>query len=241
MRHLLAGTALLTMSTIAQAQSELPDPLRIAIEENEIPPTFTFDIERTSTDTGEDGETRTGYARVDLSAPEFKQITPAHLINPDRPGSSFSALSGIESTIENGIWCSGLITTPPDPEDVEVISEDTDTITYQFKPGIPEDADGPEKKMTKRMLTTVVISREDPAILSYEQHLTKPVTLYVVAKIKAVNRSATCARGPSGHTYLQETSSAFEASGLGDSGGNNSSMRITAIYDAETGTPLASN
>jgi|GEM_PF-267844 len=241
MRLLFSIAMLTSVAPLAMAQNELPEPLRMAIAQNDVLPTFTFDIERTSTDTGEDGETRTGYARVDMRAPEFKQITPAHLIVPDQPGSSFSALAGIENALEDGVWCSSLISTPPDPDDVEIIAEDADTITYQFKPGIPEDADGPEKKMTKRMLTTVEVSRENPAILSYEQHLTKPVTIYVVAKIKSFDRSVSCARGPSGHTYIQDSANVFEASGLGDSGGNSSTMKITAIYDAETGTQLASN
>lgn len=241
MRHSFAIVLFVSLIPSAVAQTQLPEPLGTAIAPNETLPSFTFDIERTSTDTGEDGETRTGYARVDLRAAEFKQITPAHLINPNSPGSSFSALAGIENALADGVWCSSLISTPPDPEDVEVIAEDADTITYQFKPGIGEDADGPEKKMAKKMLSTVVVSREDPAILSFEQHLTKPVTLYVVAKIRSIDLTATCARGPDGNTYIQETSNAFEASGLGDSGGNDSSMKITAIYDAATGTQLASN
>jgi len=220
MRYLFAATVLLAVPSFASAQDELPELLSAAIAQNDRVPGFTFDVERTSTDTGEDGETRTGYARVDMSAPEFKQITPAHLINPDRPGSSFGALAGIESSIEDGIWCSSLISTPPDPDDVEIIDETADTI---------------------RTLATVVVSRENPAILSYEQHLTKPVTLYVVAKIKSADLTATCARGPDGSTYMQETSNSFEASGLGDSGGNQSAMKITAIYDAETGLELATN
>ncbi len=241
MRYFFATTLLLAIPTFGAAQNELPEPLRIAIAENDAVPAFTFDVERTSTDTGEDGETRTGYARVDLSAPEFKQITPAHLINPDRPGSSFGALAGIESSIEDGIWCSSLISTPPEPDDVEIVDETADTISYQFQPGIPEDADGPTKKMSKRSLTTIVVSREDPAILSYERRLTKPVTIYVVAKIKSADSTATCARGPDGNTYIHETSNAFEASGLGEGGGNRSAMKITAIYDAETGEQLATH
>ena len=241
MRYLFTAAVLLAVPSFASAQDELPELLSAAIAQNDRVPGFTFDVERTSTDTGEDGETRTGYARVDMSAPEFKQITPAHLINPDRPGSSFGALAGIESSIEDGIWCSSLISTPPDPDDVEIIDETADAITYQFKPGIADDADGPTKKMRKRTLATVVVSRENPAILSYEQHLTKPVTLYVVAKIKSADLTATCARGPDGSTYMQETSNSFEASGLGDSGGNQSAMKITAIYDAETGLELATN
>ena len=241
MRHLFAAALLVAASPIAFAQSELPEPLRLAIAANDTLPGFTFDIERTSTDTGEDGETRTGYARVDMNAPELKQITPAHLIDPDQPGSAFSALAGIEGAIEDGIWCSSLISTPPEADDVEIIAEDADTITYQFKPGIAEDADGPEKKILKKSLATLVVSRENPAILSFEQRLTKTVTVYVVAKIRSVDVSATCARGPNGNTYIQESSSAFEASGFGDGGGNRSNMKVTAIYDPETGTQLASN
>jgi len=241
MRYLFTLPVLIAGSALANAQSELPEPLRTAIEGNDAVPTFSFDVERTSTDTGEDGETRTAYARVNLTAPEFKQITPAHLIDSEQPGSSFSALAGIENAIEDGIWCSGLVSTSPDPDDVEIIAEDSETITYQFRPATAEDADGPEKKIARRSLVTVVVSREDPAILSYERHLTKTVTLYVVAKIKSVDLSVQCARGPSGNTYAQHMTNAFEATGFGDGGGNRSEMTVTAIYDAATGTMLAQN
>ena len=241
MRYILASSALVLLPVWAHAQSELPELLQAAIAPNDTLPSFEFDVERTSTDTGEDGETRTGYARVDLAAPEFKQITPAHLIDPSQPGSSFSALSGIERAIEDGIWCSGLIETPPAPEDVEVVAEDADTVTYQFQPAIPDDADGPEKKILKRTLATVVVSRDNPAILSYERHLTKTVTLYVVAKIRKVDASTSCTRGPSGHTYIRNSTNSFEASGVGDGGGNHSEMTVTAIYDRDTGTEIAQN
>lgn len=241
MRRMFVLSALLFTPSVALAQAELPELLRAAIAPNEALPSFTFDIKRTSTNTGGDTETRTGYARVDMGAPEFKQITPAHLIDPEQPGSSFNALSGIENAIEDGIWCSGLIDTPPDPTDVEVVAEDADTVTYQFEPAASEDADGPEKKILKRSLATVVVSRENPAILSFQQTLTKTVTLYVVAKVRMVELSATCARAPGGHTYIQNFTNAFEASGFGDGGGNQSEMTITSIYDSESGLELAAN
>ncbi|MEL7128980.1 MAG: hypothetical protein AAGK23_05490 [Pseudomonadota bacterium] len=219
--------------------AELPEPLKSAVERSNDGPVYPFDIERTSTDTGEDGETVTGYARVDLGAPEFKQITPAHLIDESLPGSSFRALSGIEGALEDGIWCTRFgDNLPDDIDDIEIVEEDEATITYEFKPKPDEDADGPEKKILRRSLARLTVAKDDPAVLKYSSGLTRTVTLYVVAKVRQLDLTATCARAPDGRTYITESTQAFEASGFGDGGGNNSQMAITALYDPETGQQI---
>lgn len=222
------------------ALAELPEPLKSALGRSADVPAFVFDVERVSTDTGEDGETVTGHARVDLAAPELKQITPAHLADPDKPGSSFEALAGIERALEDGIWCTRFAANvPADAKDIEIIAEDAETVTYGFTPEADGDADGPEKKIAKRSRAEMTVSRADPAILRYASSLTGTVTLYVVAKIRRVDVEATCARAPDGRTYVAETRSAVEAGGFGDDSGNSSVMRITALYDPQTGARLA--
>jgi len=163
-----------------------------------------------------------------------------HLVNSASPGSSFQALADIERALEDGIWCTRFSDNLPDADDIEIESETADTITYKFTPAPSEDADGPEKKILKRTRALITVSKTDPAILSYQQRLTKTVSIYVIAKIKKVETSATCARAPDGRTYTTHTSSSFEASGIGDGGGNNSQMHITAMYDGETGAPISS-
>lgn len=225
------------------AYAEWPEPLKSALERSNDGPAYAFDVERTSTDTGEDGETRTGYARVNLSAPDLKQITPAHLIDNSMPGSSFSALAGIESALEDGIWCTRFAdNVPTDPDDIEIVAEDDTSVTYTFTPVVDDDADGPEKKIAKRTRAELTVSKDDPAVLSYSSGLTRTVTIFVVAKIRKVDLSASCERAPDGRTYTAETTSSFEASGFGDGGGNDSRMQVTALYDPSTGAQiLASN
>jgi len=235
MRILLAAAA--TLIICQSALADLPEPLKSAVERPDSGPAYIFDVERTSVQTGETNETITAYARIDPSAPEFKQITPLHLIEADKPGSSFQALAEIERSLEDGIWCTRFAENLPDAEDIEIVAEDSQSVTYEFTPVPEEDASGPEKKIMKRTRAQIIVSKADPAILSYQRSLTKTVTLYVIAKIRKVDAQSTCARTPDGRTYTTHTSSAFEASGFGD-GGNNSEMHITALYDPETGAPI---
>lgn len=233
-------TLLLAGLVAPLGSAELPEPLKTALARSNDAPAFAFDVERVSTDTGEDGETVTALARVDLTAPELKQITPAHLLDEDQPGSSFAALAGIERALEDGIWCTRYAANvPAEAKDVEIIAEDDETVTYRFTPEADGDADGPEKKIARRSRAEMTVSRTDPAILSYASSLTGTVTLYVVAKIRRVDVEATCARAPDGRTYIAETKTAVEAGGFGDDGGNSSVMRITALYDPQTGARLA--
>lgn len=227
-----------TILSAGSAAAQWPEPLNTALTKSASGPSYVFDVERTSTREGEDPETLKGYARVDLSAPEFKQITPAHLIDPDLPGSSFSALSGIEAALEDGLWCTRFAEdVPTDPEDIEILRENETSVTYGFKPVIPEDAEGPEKKIIRRTNAEITISKTDPAVLNYSRSLSKTVTVFVVAKIRQADSAVTCARAPDGRTYAQVVASEFEASGLG-SGGNSSEMRITALYDPDSGEQL---
>ncbi|MEO1475683.1 MAG: hypothetical protein AAFS13_04820 [Pseudomonadota bacterium] len=220
----------------ATASAQLPEPLSSALTQATDTPTYVFDIERTSTSTGDDGETLSAYARVDLNAPELKQITPAHLIDPAQPGSSFRGLANIENAIEDGIWCARFAEdVPTDPDDIEVVAEDEASVTYKFKPAIGEDAEGPEKKIARRTEALLTVSKVDPAILSYARSLTRTVTVFVVAKIKKANTVVECERAPNGLTYTRQVISEFEASGFGDGGANTSDMRITALYDPSTG------
>ena len=133
------------------ASAELPEPLKSAVVQSDSVPAFLFDVERTSIQSNDDGEEETvnAYARIDLQAEEFKQITPLHLVVPSAPGSSFEALAGVERAIEDGIWCSQFGQNLPDAEDIDIVAEDADTVTYEFTPEPGEDADGPEKKIQK--------------------------------------------------------------------------------------------
>lgn len=237
MRPALFFTAALASAPFAMA--DLPEPLKSAIERPTDTPSFVFDIERTAVQTSddEDPETSTGYARVDLQADELKQITPLHLLLPNSPGSSFQALAGIERAIEDGIWCSRYGDNLPKADEIEIVAENADTVTYEFTPEADGDAEGPDKKIAKNTKVRLTVSRNDPAILSYESTLTKTVTLYVVAKIRKADGRAVCKRAPDGRTYISELSSVFEGGGVAN-GGNTSEMRITAIYDRTSGKPL---
>lgn len=230
-------TALPLLASAAQA--DIPDLLRQAIERSDDGPIYPFDIERTATFEGEDdedGETeRTGYARVDLAAPELKQITPAHLIDPNKPGSSFRALGGIETALEDGIWCTRFgDNLPPDEDDYEIIAEDDLSITFEFTPEASGDADGPEKKIAKNTRAKVTVSKDDPAVLRFSSALRRTVRLFVVAQLKKIDVDATCARAPDGRTYVEELTSEIVTSGPG-AGNQGSRMAITALYDPETG------
>lgn len=231
----LVSLALLAFASAAPAMAQLPGPLKSALERSDDGSNYLFDITHAaSSEDAETGEveTDTAYARVDFSQDEFKQITPAHVYDEALPGSSFSALAALESQLEDGIWCTRFGENIPD--EVEVVSETADTITYGFRPKIPEDAGGPEKKIAKRMRGEITVSKDDPAVLSYSASLSKPVTLFVVFKIKKIEQAVTCERAPDGRTYAARFTSAYDGAGGGQSGGNNGETKVTAIYD-ETG------
>ncbi|MEO0884265.1 MAG: hypothetical protein AAFY34_16280 [Pseudomonadota bacterium] len=229
----------LLISSALPAAAQWPEPLNSALTRSPNGPNYVFDVERTSTDTDDDGETLRAYARVDPNAEDLKQITPAHLVDNSLPGSSFRALAGIESALEDGIWCTRFAEdVPRDPDDIEIVSEDENTITYAFTPPVAEDAEGPEKKITRRTRAEITVSKTNPAVLNYARELTRTVTIFVVAKIRKADSEVTCTRAPDGRTYTSYFQSEFQASGIGD-GGNASEMRITAIYDPETGELLA--
>lgn len=237
MRSALLFTA--ALFAVPFAMADLPEPLKSALERPTDTPSFVFDIERTAIQAGgdDDAETSIGYARVDLQADEFKQITPLHLVTPNAPGSSFQALAGIESAIEDGIWCSRYGDNLPEADEIEIVAEDADTVTYEYTPEADGDAEGPDRKIAKKTKVRLTVSRDDPAVLGYERRLTKTVTLYVVAKVRKADGVVVCKRAPDGRTYTSEVSSVFEGGGIADAS-NTSQMRITAIYDRATGEPL---
>lgn len=230
---------ILCCSCASAATAQRPEPLNTALTRSTDGPAYVFDVERQSTDTSEDGETINAYARVNPNAENLKQIIPAHLVDESLPGSSFQALAGIENALEDGIWCTRFAEhIPSDPDDIEVVSEDDATITYAFTPVSGEDAEGPERKINRRTRAEVTVSKNDPAVLRYSRALTRTVTIFVVAKIRKADSEVTCSRAPDGRTYTSHFQSEFEASGFGD-GGNSSEMRITAIYDPDTGEQLS--
>lgn len=230
----------LSLAVAAPAVAQWPAPLKAALERSDAGPDYLFDVEVTSrNENGKTGEwnTDTAYARVDLGAPELKQITPLHLIDASAPGSSFSQLGRLENSLEDGLWCTRFAEDVP--EKVEVASETADTITYSFIPRVSEDADGPEKKIGKQMRATITVSKDDPAVLSYSAALRKPVTLFVVFKIKMVETSVECSRTPDGRTYASLFETAYDGAGGGQSGEQRGETRVTALYDT-AGTLLAS-
>lgn len=227
--------SVLAISWAGSASAQWPEPLNSALTRSNDGVSYVFDVERTSTDTGDDGETLQAYARVDPNADELKQITPAHLVDSSLPGSSFRALAGVENALEDGIWCTRFAEdVPTDPDDIEIVSEDEASVTYAFTPLSSEDAEGPEKKINRRTRANLTVSKDDPAVLSYTRGLTRTVTVFVVAKIRKADSEVSCSRTPDGRSYTSYFQSEFEASGVGD-GGNVSEMRITTLYDPQTG------
>lgn len=216
------------------AFAQWPEPLRQALEPAGDGPNYLFDIRHSSTsandETGEE-ETDTAYARIDMSQPELKQITPAHLIDDSLPGSSFSALAELENAMEDGIWCTRF--SEDIPEDVELLSETSTTLTYGFTPIIPEDAGGPEKKIAKQMRAQITVSKTNPVVLSYSSRLRREVTLFFVFKIRKIEQSVTCRRAVDGRTYAAQFTSAFDGSGGGQSGGNNGETQVVAVYNED--------
>ncbi|MEO0956779.1 MAG: hypothetical protein AAFY12_17450 [Pseudomonadota bacterium] len=238
MRATILSALALSVSA-APAFAQWPAPLKAALDRSNSGAIYVFEIthnsSRDNADTGE-VETETAYARVDFSKEEFKQITPAHLYDDSLPGSSFGALAALENQIEDGIWCTRFGENIPDK--VEVLKETSRTITYGFTPKIPEDAGGPEKKIAKRMRAEITVSKNDPAVLAYSAKLSKPVTLFVVFKIKKIEQAVTCERAPDGRTYAARFTNAYDGAGGGQSGGNNGETNVTALYDT-SGTLIA--
>ncbi len=139
--------------------------------------------------------------RVDPSKPRGERVKLSNA--PEEPWSKkfAKAVRRIDKNAEKNLWCSQ--TAKYIPTDAAIQSETNDTITYSFKP-LPDPDDEDSEKLMKGVVGTVVIAKENPAILEVSLTAPKPFKPMFIAKVETFDTKVKCARAPDGRTYASE-------------------------------------
>ncbi|MBD3768783.1 MAG: hypothetical protein IE925_01460 [Rhodobacterales bacterium] len=169
-------------------------PLEKALAAPTDGPAYRFDMKI-------DDDVLKGEAQVDPSRPEGERLT---LITPDAGTLEGEAAAKYEklkqTTSGDKIWCSSF--SGNIPADAKMISESGEAAVYSFTP-LPGD-DKETAKVYKHLTGRVTVSKEAPAILSFEMFSDKPFKPAMVARVDSFRMKVDCAPAPDGRTYVRD-------------------------------------
>nr|WP_321360901.1 hypothetical protein [uncultured Hyphomonas sp.] len=167
-------------------------PLEKALAAPTDGPDYLFDIKI-------DDGTLKGEAQIDPTRPEGKRLT---LLSPDPATLTGDAAKTYEAlqakTSGDNIWCSTFDENIP--ADAKLISESGEAAVYSFTPLAGDNKD--MEKIYKHLTGRVTVSRETPAILSFEMFAEKPFKPAMIAKVDSFSLKADCTPAPDGRTYI---------------------------------------
>ncbi len=142
----------------------------------------------------------TAVGNVDPSKPAGQRVT---VLSPPRdrwPVEFEQGVAEIDATPDADFWCRDLLDAVP--PDARLLEETQTTATYQFQP-LPDEGDVDSERVVKHLVGTIVIDKQQPAVLSMALSATEPFRINWLARIQTMNVRAQCARSPDGETYLE--------------------------------------
>ncbi|MEO1708281.1 MAG: hypothetical protein AAFR69_11190 [Pseudomonadota bacterium] len=169
----------------------------------------------------------TTTGKIDPSAPEGKRITVYTPVKEDWPEDFEKGLANMDKNTTGDIWCKEFADLVP--LDAKQVAETDESMTFTFNPEPPEDADGMEKKLMKKLEAEITLAKEDGAVLNYSAILPKPYKPAMVAKINTFRMSATCERAPDGRTYMQKFDFEIDGSAMMQDFSETTSRTITKL------------
>ena len=156
---------------------------------------------------------------------------------PDKRAKNFwCGDSGAESNDEIGLTS--------DLSNITVISEnETEAVLRPDLPslakllmqsdGNPEDAGKDERKMAKKLIEriegNVTLAKPSGEMKGFSVRMTRPMTMKLVAKLKEMDVSQTCALAPNGHYHISTMKMNVQGKALGSRFGQEIDMRISDL------------
>ena len=96
-----------------------------------------------------------------------------------------------------------------------------------------EEMSKSERKMMKRMMKRLdgefVLSKPDARLKNFKIWLTRPMTMALIAKLKEMEVTQSCAMAPNGFTYTDSVSVRVKAKALGIGVEQNMDIKISSL------------
>lgn len=172
-------------------------------------------------------ETITG--KVDPSAPAGERIIVYTPAQENWPKDFAEGLAQMDANTDGDIWCKEFADLVP--ENATKATETDQTVTFEFTPLPPEDADNNQRKVMKKLEAEITLSKEDGSVLSYEAILPKPYKPAMVAKINTFRMVAECERAPDGRTYSKQFDFEIDGSAMMQDFSEKTSRTITKLLE----------
>ncbi|WP_026941207.1 hypothetical protein [Hellea balneolensis] len=218
------------------------------------PYNYTLDIVMSEKEGRDGAEPFSARLRIDPSAVPDSRVAIISTSEEDYPDEFRSFLKetrDLEKSTEDiskEFWCEdddgALLTNSEQIEDNFTILSETETQAV-IKPNLAlmakimmegdadEDMSKSERKMMKKMMERLdgefIISKPDLTLRSMQIWLTRPLTMAVVAKIKEMEITQSCAIAPNGFAYTDTMTMRVKAKALGIGMEQNMDIRISEL------------
>jgi len=240
----------------AQAQSN--DILSILARQSETParaePTtidysYTMNLDMTSFEGDKTSEVQ-AVLRVDPTQPGGSRAQVISTTDPENESfvDFLKEIEDAEKTMAeraDGFWC-GPFDGDADfnPDDFEVVSETETEAIIKPKAGTlaallmqsdseDEEIGKQERKMAKKLLDRVEgqisLSKPHAELRGFQVNMTRPMTMMVVAKLKAMNVEQDCALAPNGFYHMSTMNMNVEGKALGKEFGQKMDIKISDL------------
>jgi len=194
----------LALCALLPLQVHAGTPLEDALAAPTDGPLYMFDIIIQNTDTD-------AMVRVDPSKPQGERLTVISPAREDWSDDFRKLVKEMDADTDGDIWCHGFGENIP--ASAALVSETATKATYTFKPqpgSKPDDLDDIYKYLTG----TVVVAKDNPAILSVAMVSEKAFRPLSIAKIKDFKLKFDCSRAPDGRTHVSRVNIDFSGSAM---------------------------
>ena len=259
MKHLLtalAFTAILTPAahaenilSIIERQSEVEQPRPPAIN----PYNYTVDVIMSGKEGKDIKPPFTAKLLIDPSATPEARATILFVSSDERPDEFKEFLKEVqnpESSAEDlaeEFWCESgdnelfegddvsadRFTVVSETETEAVIKPNLSLMAQIMMDGDDDDMSKSERKMMKKMMERLdgefILSKPDARLKSLKIWLTRPMTMAVIAKIKEMEITQSCAMAPNGFTYTDTMTMHVKAKALGMGMEQDMDIRVSGL------------
>ena len=212
-----------------------------------IPYSYTLSLDFTSID-GKDTEAGQAVLRVDPSQPAGSRAQIISATDPDAETllDIIKEIEDPENTMEkraDNFWCGTMDKDADfDPANFEVVSETpTEAILKPREGKLAElmmqtdgaPADKSERKMKKKLMERIdgqiTLSKPSAEVKGFQVTMTQPLTMMVVAKLKVMDVSQSCALAPNGFYHLSDMKMNVEGKAMGSRFGQNMTFTVSEL------------
>lgn len=219
-----------------------------------IPYNYTVDVVMSGKEGKDAAESFTAKLLVDPSAPPEARVTIISSSEEDHPDDFEEFLEEMQNSenspedLAEEFWCESGDNELFDGDNISVddftVISETGTEAV-IKPNLAlmaeimmdsdddEEVSKSERKMMKKMMERLdgefVLSKPDARMRSMKIWLTRPMTMKVIAKIKEMEITQSCAMAPNGFTYTDSMTMQVKAKALGVGIEQNMDIRVSNL------------